>query len=488
MTDTNMSIPIPEGFTVGKRIDGIVNTMGKSAGLEQNWGYNAIDTTGKECILLYCNPGNYTIIDKDCFTRIRTVNDKQISWFIGKNGYAGCRTIINEKDTVLTLHQYLMNHYGNGKGQSSIDHINRNKLDNRLSNLRITTQSIQNENRDKVSRHKTAKSLPDEIKDIILPKFVVYYKEKVGSDTYREFFTVEGHPIQKLKENGTENEQTTQLSARRWATTKSNRVDIKDKLEQAKSYIAELDKLQDNPLYTMKDIDKPTITEPRKVGIKTITPKESTKIIEEIKKEQEKIVSEIIIPKSDIQTKQSPKKELPKQWKVKDIYEYIKNNNENIYKEYCEENNDITKISDWNNKWIAFVLQVKNKKSLEESEKIIRDFVEDLRRIRHNQLCYDKNSKLVEKEERQLWPNTTVARAFLEGKIDTFKKFTEEYSGDSPDDPKWIKRWNSFLETLEKNRGDIDILKKECSKFMASQRAKKFRRSKQNENSLEKSD
>ncbi len=473
ITNTNMSIPIPEGFTVGKRIDGIVNTMGKSAGLEQNWGYNAIDTTGKECILLYCNPGNYTIIDKDCLSRIRSVNDKQISWFIGKNGYTGCRTIINEKDTVLTLHQYLMNHYGNGKGQSSIDHINRNKLDNRLSNLRITTQSVQNENRDKVSRHKTAKSLPDEIKDIILPKFVVYYKEKVGSDTYREFFTVEGHPIQKLKENGTENEQTKQLSARRWATTKSNKVDIKDKLEQAKSYIAELDKLQNNPLYTIKDIDKPIITL-----------KESTKIIKE---GHEQLVNEVIIPKMDIQIKQSSKKELPKQWKVKDIYEYIKNNNENTYKEYCEENNDITKISDWNDKWVTFILQVKNKKSLDKSEKIIRDFVEDLRRIRHNQLCYEKNSKLVEKEERQQWPNTTVARAFLEGNIDTFKKFTEEYSGDNPNDPKWTKRWNSFLETLEKNRGDIDILKKECSKFMAAQRAKKFRRSKQNETSSDNS-
>ncbi len=66
------------------------------------------------------------------------------------------------------------------------------------------------------------------------------------------------------------------------------------------------------------------------------------------------------------------------------------------------------------------------------------------------------------------WNNTTVSHAFLEGNIDTFKKYTEEYSGDSPDDAKWIKRWNSFLGTLEKNKEDIDILKKECSKFMAA--------------------
>ena len=38
ISDTNMSTPIPEGFTINERINGIINTMGKSAGLEQNWG------------------------------------------------------------------------------------------------------------------------------------------------------------------------------------------------------------------------------------------------------------------------------------------------------------------------------------------------------------------------------------------------------------------------------------------------------------------
>ena len=158
-------------------------------------------------------------IDKESLQRIRIVNDKQISWFIGVNGYAACRTIVNDKDSVLTLHQFITNHYGHGKGQSSVDHINRNKLDNRSANLRITTQSVQNENRDKVKRHKTAKNLPDEIKDEILPKFVVYYKEKISKDTYREFFTVEGHPLQKQKNDNIVNDQTNQLNSRRWAIT-----------------------------------------------------------------------------------------------------------------------------------------------------------------------------------------------------------------------------------------------------------------------------
>lgn len=247
--------------------------------------------------------------------------------------------------------------------------------------------------------------------------------------------------------------------------------------------------------YSLKPIVKTTNKSCKNI-IKTELVK--NEVIEN-KLDSNEIRNEIIIPTIDtpneivnkvvaIQTNTVAKSDPPKQWKVKDIYEYIKNNNENIYKEYCEANNDITKIINWNTKWVTFVLEVKNKKSQEESESIISEFVEDLRRIRHNQLCYEKNSKLVEKEDRQQWPNTTVARAFLEGKIDTFKKFTEEYSGDNPDDPKWVKRWNSFLETLDKNREDIEQLKKECTKFMIAQRAKKFRRSKQNENSSEKSD
>jgi 3-deoxy-D-manno-octulosonate 8-phosphate phosphatase KdsC-like HAD superfamily phosphatase len=475
---TNMSIPIPEGFTIGERINGIINNIGKSAGLEQNWGYYAKDKDNNECILLYCNPGNYTIIDKECLDRVRIVNNKQISWFIGKNGYVGCRTVINDKDTVLTLHQYLMNHYGNGKGKSSIDHINRNKLDNRLSNLRITTQSVQNQNRDKVKRHKTAKELPDSIKDVILPKFIVYYKEKISDDTYREFFTVEGHPIQKLKESGIENTQTNQLTARRWATTKSNRVNIEDKLESAKKYIKELDKLQEDSSYIIQDIIKPIVNVPRKVGLKVLV----NDTINKIKEEQDNIINNIILPKEipkNIEPLLEKKEKEPeiKQWKTKQIYEAISLNTENNYKEYCEKNNDISKIPNWDTKWTSFVLSVKGK-TQKNSEKLIKDFVEDLRRIRHNELCHNKNAKVVNRDDRQQWPAITIVRAYLDNKMETFKAFTEEQNGDNPDDPTWQKRWNTFITSLDNNKENEQELKSLCSKFLTAQRIKRYRHNK----------
>lgn len=56
---------------------------------------------------------------------------KQYSWYIQSKGYAASR--INGK--IQYLHRLIMNSPSN----LQIDHINHNKLDNRISNLRIVT-------------------------------------------------------------------------------------------------------------------------------------------------------------------------------------------------------------------------------------------------------------------------------------------------------------------------------------------------------------
>jgi hypothetical protein len=199
-----------------------------------------------------------------------------------------------------------------------------------------------------------------------------------------------------------------------------------------------------------------------------------------------KPVNEVIIPPSTAPSMNAllePHKKRdsppPKQWKVKQIYKAISTNQENQYKEHCEKNNDLSTLADWPSTWASFVLSIKGN-TLAESETIIREFVENLRSMRHNQLCYKKNSSLVNREDREQWPATTVVRTFLDGKMNVFKKHTEIQTGDNPDDPLWQTRWNNFVESLEKNRENHKNMKELCSQFLTAQRTKRYRRNKIN--------
>jgi len=163
------------------------------------------------------------IIDKDQEQRVR-----QRHWYAITGGkYIGSFVTIEGIKKVLYLHNFILERFifpGRG-AKESVDHINRNGLDNRKCNLRVVTQSIQNTNQKK--RERTAQ-LPEGIDD--LPKHIWYIK---ANGLHGDRFCVE------LK---TEKIQ--------WKTTSSKKVSIQDKLKQA---LAKRDELYEQFSYLKGD-------------------------------------------------------------------------------------------------------------------------------------------------------------------------------------------------------------------------------------------
>ena len=241
--DNNLNINLffeeNNNLLILKEYSGKIQNTGKDAKLQieknKHWIVKNIENSN-EFVILHCNKNFFSYIDIDT---IDIINKFSTSWYVDIQGYVTTNLTkhsnpldnfkINGKSSPIHLHAILMNHFGYGRGQESVDHINRNKLDNRLCNLRLATQSEQNQNTDKRNRKYNARSLPDGIEHKDLPKYVVYYvdfeKDKDGNQIMkRDFFKIEKHP--KLDKP--------------WTSTKSKKISILDKLEEAKNKIEEL--------------------------------------------------------------------------------------------------------------------------------------------------------------------------------------------------------------------------------------------------------
>lgn len=181
--------------------------------------YEEVDIDGKmymKGICRYKEASKEFLIDKDDYDRVKLRH-----WYaISGGNYIGCRININNIGHVLGLHNFIMNRFDfPGKGaKESVDHINRNGLDNRKCNLRVISQTQQNMNQKK--RARTAQ-LPEGIGE--LPKHIWYIK---ANGLHGDRFCVE------LKAEGVQ-----------WKTTSSKKVSIQEKLKQALDKREELYKL-----------------------------------------------------------------------------------------------------------------------------------------------------------------------------------------------------------------------------------------------------
>ena len=163
--------------------DGVYIRAGKFAGTYKNFCYLIENTETKEKYYkMTCNPDNTkcTILSIEDMELIKNYKPYRPVFSLHSNGYSFGKEPDTKKQ--IYLHSFVIKNMNpnderiNDK-KYSIDHINRIRLDNRRVNLRWATQSIQNSNQNKRNRKKTAKPLPEEITQDMIPKYVYYCKE-----------------------------------------------------------------------------------------------------------------------------------------------------------------------------------------------------------------------------------------------------------------------------------------------------------------------
>jgi len=158
----------------------------------------------------------YSIIDREDFDKV-----KDHPWHYTSNAYVSRTIRVDGSYKALYVHNLVMGRFEHtGKGsKESIDHINRNGLDNRKENLRLITQTEQNLNQGRKGRTMV---LPTDsgIHPEDIPKHIWYIK---ANGHHGDRFGID------LK---TEN--------LKWKTTSAKNVSLPDKLQTAKIKLQEL--------------------------------------------------------------------------------------------------------------------------------------------------------------------------------------------------------------------------------------------------------
>jgi len=199
------------------------------------WEIRNAQTGEITSIIMYCEPNEYCELCPMSYQKILEYEmnhnkGEKLTWYKTTNGYILCHNNI-------FIHQVIMETWGNGKGTSvvSVDHLDRNPLNNRYNNLRIATMQEQQKNSKgtaddgtKRDRKYNACALPEGITQDMMKKYVVYYHEWLNKEhtRSREFFKVEKHP--KL--------------IKPWMSSKSNKVPLLQKLESANQVVCDLEK------------------------------------------------------------------------------------------------------------------------------------------------------------------------------------------------------------------------------------------------------
>ena len=174
-------------YTILNSYDGHKPSIGKTTGKESNKYHRVRNKiSNEEYYIMETNTADPAIkrffkFDELSLNKLFNINGLQNpTWFISTNGYV----MAHVNNTCIYLHQHLMDLHGQKSGadqiaaKRSVDHINRDPLDNRLANLRIVdSQTEQNLNQGKKARAEN--NLPPEftLENNDLPKYIQYKPE-----------------------------------------------------------------------------------------------------------------------------------------------------------------------------------------------------------------------------------------------------------------------------------------------------------------------
>jgi hypothetical protein len=221
---------IKNNYNLLKIYRGHINKLGTDAKVEKNRMWKVYDEEqNKNIYLMYCEPDKLVHLCKKSIYKIKEFeqnNTGKITWYFHPNGYI-------QGSNNMYIHQIITGCYGNGSGTMdiSVDHIDRNPLNNCFDNLKIATRQEQQENTkssdgERRNRKTSAKPLPAGLTNDMMTKYVVYYNECYNKEKelYREFFKIEKHP--KLDKP--------------WISSKSNKVSLMDKLNSANNMVDSL--------------------------------------------------------------------------------------------------------------------------------------------------------------------------------------------------------------------------------------------------------